>query len=90
MPIMELQLLKEAGLTNMQIIVAATKHGAEICSIDKKVGTVEVGKRADLLIVEGNPLLDLDCISNVKSVIKDGRIIVENETPGRIHTCTMN
>lgn len=78
MPILELQLLKEAGLTNMQIIVAATKHGAEICSIDKEVGTVELGKRADLLIIEGNPLLDLASISNVKSVLKDGRIIVEN------------
>jgi len=75
MPKMELQLLKEAGLTNMQIIVAATKHGAEICSIQNEVGTVELGKRADLLIVQGNPLVDLDCINNVRIVIKDGFIV---------------
>lgn len=78
MPRLELQLLREAGLTNMQIIVAATKHGAEICQIDKEVGTIEVGKKADLLIIEGNPLENIDYISNVKLVIKDGNIIIEN------------
>ncbi|MGI5997431.1 MAG: amidohydrolase family protein [Lutispora sp.] len=77
MPMLELQLLKEAGLTNMQIIVAATRHGAEICGIDKEVGTIEAGKRADMLIVEGNPLKNLECISNVKMVIKDGSVVVE-------------
>lgn len=77
MPKMEIQLLKEAGLTNMQIIVAATKNGAEICGIDKDVGTIEIGKKADLLIVKGNPLEDIDYISNVKIVIKDGFIIKE-------------
>jgi len=79
MPQTELYLLKEAGLTNMQIIVAATKHGAEICSIDKELGTVEVGKKADLLIIEGNPLEDLDCINHAKLVIKDG-VIVKNKS----------
>ncbi|MBH1942582.1 amidohydrolase family protein [Mobilitalea sibirica] len=78
MPKMELQLLKEAGLTSMEIIVASTKHGAEICAIDKEVGTVEVGKIADLLIVEGNPLEDIGYISNVKKVIKDGFVVLEN------------
>jgi imidazolonepropionase-like amidohydrolase len=81
MPKMELRLLKEAGLTNMQIIVAATKHGAEICSIDKDVGTVEVGKRADMLIINGNPLENLDSIDDVRFVIKDGQIVVEKKTP---------
>lgn len=78
MPIMELQLLKEAGLSNMQIIVAATKNGANICGIDKEVGTIEVGKRADLFIIDGNPLKDLNCIRNVRKVIKNGVIVVEN------------
>lgn len=74
----ELQLLKEAGLTNMQIIIAATKHAAEICSVNHEVGTIERGKIADLFIVEGNPLEDLECIYNVKMVIKEGCIVVEN------------
>jgi len=90
MPILELQLLKEAGLTNNQIIVAATKHGAEICSIGHEVGTVEVGKKADLLIIEGNPLENLEYISNVKMVIKDGVILVNNRDKifkGEEHIC---
>lgn len=78
MPTMELNLLKETGLSNMQIIVSATKNGAEICGIDNEVGTIEVGKKADLFVVEGNPLHDINCIRNVKKVIKDGVIIVEN------------
>jgi len=75
MPRLELQLLQEAGLSNAQIIVAATKHGAEICGIDREVGTVEIGKRADLLIVKGNPLEDLEALTRVRYVIKDGRIV---------------
>jgi imidazolonepropionase-like amidohydrolase len=78
MPLMELQLLLEAGLTEMQIITAATKNGAEVCGISDKVGTIEAGKRADILIVKGNPLEDLQNIRNVAFVIKDGNKIVDN------------
>lgn len=77
MPKMELKLLKEAGLSNMQIIVAATKNGSIVCGLDKEIGTIETGKRADILIVEGNPLENLDNISKVRMVIKEGHIIVE-------------
>lgn len=83
MPKMELQLLKEAGLTNMQIIAAATKHAAEICSINHEVGTVERGKIADLIIVEGNPLEDLDCIYNIKMVMKEGCMAAGNMNDGK-------
>ncbi len=77
MPKFELQLLKEAGLTNMQIIIAATRNGAIVCGLDKEIGTIESGKRADLLLVEGNPLENIEYIYNVRMVIKDGCIIVE-------------
>lgn len=62
----------------MKIIATVTGHGAEISGIDKEVGTIEAGKKADLLIVEENPLKDLDYISNVKFVIKNGFVVVEN------------
>lgn len=61
----------------MEIILAATKHGAEICGIEKEVGTIEVGKKADIFIVEGNPLENLHDVENVRFVIKDGVIVVE-------------
>lgn len=78
MPLTELQLLLQTGLTQMQIIIAATKHGAEVCSIADEVGTIEVGKRADILIIKGNPLEDLTNIKNVVFVIKDGNKVVDN------------
>ncbi len=78
MPKLELQLLKEAGLTNMQIIIAATKNGAIVCGLDNEIGTIESGKRADLLLIEGNPLENIEYIYNVRMVIKDGCIIVES------------
>ena len=77
MPLLELQLLREAGLTNMQIIIAATKNGSIVCGLDKEIGTIESGKKADLLIVEGNPLEDLECIRHVRMVFKGGDILVE-------------
>ena len=76
MPRLELELLKEAGLSNMDIIVAATKNGAIVCGLEKEIGTIETGKRADLLIVDGNPINNLEALNNVKMVLKDGNIIV--------------
>jgi len=76
MPLNEIELLQQCGLTPMEIIVAATKHGAEVCNASNDIGTVEVGKRADLIILEGNPLSDINCIRNISMVIKDGDIVV--------------
>lgn len=69
MPSIEMELMREAGLTPMQIIVAATKHGAHVCGLDAEVGTVEPGKIADILVVDGDPLADLN-------VLKNNRILV--------------
>lgn len=60
----------------MDIIVAATKNGAIVCGLEKEIGTIETGKRADLLIVDGNPINNLEALNNVKMVLKDGNIIV--------------
>lgn len=55
----ELELLREAGLHPLEVIRAATLHGAELCGLADEVGSIEVGKRADLLLVPGNPLRNL-------------------------------
>lgn len=82
MPIKEiLSLQQEAGMTPMQIIVAATLQAARVCRLDKELGTLERGKRADLLVVEGNPLEDLRTLTKIRLVIHDGVIIQENESP---------
>ena len=70
--IREIELLGEAGMSPMQAIVAATQTPAEMLSLDDELGTIAVGKRADVLIVEGNPLADLDSLRDVLWTIQDG------------------
>jgi imidazolonepropionase-like amidohydrolase len=75
MPIMELEAMQEAGMTPMQIIVAATKNAAEVCRLDKALGTIEFDKQADILVVRGNPLENLRALLDVERVIHAGTVI---------------
>lgn len=75
MPIHEIRLMQEAGMTAMQILVAATKHSAGVCKLGNQLGTIEPGKIADLLIVNGNPLDDLESLLDVQMVIHNGELI---------------
>jgi imidazolonepropionase-like amidohydrolase len=75
MPMREIQLMKEAGMTAKQIIIAGTKHTAFVCNLEKELGTIEPGKIADIIILADNPLVDLESLLNVQMVIHDGKII---------------
>ena len=75
MPITEIRLMAEAGMTPMQIIVAGTKHAAHVCDLEDELGTIEPCKIADILVVNGNPLEDLESLLNVQMVIHNGEII---------------
>ena len=77
MPITEITLMREAGMSPMQIIVASTLHAAEVCQLDDDLGTLETGKIADVLVVDGNPLEDLQVLLNVQWVLRDGVIVRE-------------
>ena len=73
----ELQCLVEAGMTPMQALVAATGWAAEACGLGKEVGTVQRGKFADLVVVDGDPLRDITILqekSRIKLVMKEGKI----------------
>ena len=68
-------LVKFGGLSPMQAIVAGTATAAELCGVDASLGTVEPGKLADLVVVHGDPLTDIDSVgdaANILLVIKDG------------------
>ena len=67
-------LVKDAGFTPINAIIAATLHGAEILHIDNKYGTVAPNKIADLLVLDKNPLENIINIKSVYLVIKGGRI----------------
>src|SRR5208282_6674253 len=65
----EIELYVEAGFTPMEAIQAATIVPARVMKRDGDLGTIEPGKRADLILVDGNPLENIHNIRNVKTVI---------------------
>jgi imidazolonepropionase-like amidohydrolase len=74
-----LELLVRAGLSPMDALVAATKRGAEAMRMEKDLGTLEKGKFADLVVVDGNPLEDikiLQSLEKISLVMKDGQIVI--------------
>lgn len=80
MPIKEiLSMQQEAGMTPMQIIEAATRDAARVCRLENELGTLQPGRRADLFVVEGNPLEDLKTLTKIRLVIHDGVIIREEQ-----------
>ncbi len=73
----ELLRMVEGGMTPMQAIVATTKTAAECTRIAHLTGTLEVGKRADLLAVDGDPLADVAILQDkerLSLIVKDGQI----------------
>ena len=73
----ELMELVECGLTPLEAIIAATRTNAEAFGMHKDLGTLEPGKRADLIVVSGDPLADISVLydpDNINVVIKDGRV----------------
>ena len=68
-------MVTEAGLTPMQAIMASTKNTAEAFRLKDKLGTIEPGKLADLIIVNEDPLLDIRNLQKLDQVIKDGKVI---------------
>jgi len=75
----ELRAMQEAGLTTAQVLTAATLGGARVMGRERELGSVEAGKRADLLLLEADPLADLGALEKAHSVVKDGRIYAPEE-----------
>ncbi len=75
--ITEMYALNKAGMTNMEVLSAATKNGAEMLKIDDITGTLEAGKFADLLVIDGNPAEDMKAIStdNMEVIMKEGTFV---------------
>jgi predicted amidohydrolase YtcJ len=72
----EMQFLQGAGMTPMQLLTAATRSGAIMANVGDEVGTIEVGKIADIIVVGGDPLADLRALNNVSTVIQGGAVVV--------------
>jgi Amidohydrolase family len=68
----EIELLVQAGFTPVEAIKIATLNGAQYLGRDKQIGSIAVGKNADLVVVRGDPSTKIDDIENVVLVFKDG------------------
>src|SRR6266540_3833264 len=75
----ELELLAECGLTPMEVIAATARNNAEFFRASDRLGTIEPGKLADLIVIDGDPMKDMQALRRVERVMLNGRWI----TPAR-------
>ncbi len=82
----ELALMVQGGMSPMDAVVATTRSAAQLLGLDGELGTLEVGKMADLILVLGNPLDDIKILQDpdrVAVVMQDGRVL-KNRVPERL------
>lgn len=71
---LEFGLMAEAGMKNEDILRSATIEAATLLRLDDRLGTIEAGKLADIVAVEGNPMEDIRAMTRVVFVMKDGKV----------------
>lgn len=78
----ELESFHRIGFTKAEALVAATKNNAEILHMGDRLGTIEPGKLADIIVVDGNPDEDFNALRNVRTAFVNGRLMLQD---GRIY-----
>ncbi|MCH9040164.1 MAG: amidohydrolase family protein [Chloroflexi bacterium] len=68
-------MVERMGITPMEAIVCSTKTSAECLGLEADIGTLAVGKSADVVMVTGNPVEDITAMHNVDSIIKQGQVV---------------
>lgn len=76
---LELTLLVQGGLTPLEAIRSATLDAARCLGVEHELGSIEVGKRADLLLVRGDPSTDIDALTRIEYVVIGGRVYRRDE-----------
>jgi imidazolonepropionase-like amidohydrolase len=71
----EIALMVTHGMSPAAALLAATRNGARALGMDRDLGTVEKGKKADLLVVDGDPTHDIDALRKVRLVMQDGQVV---------------
>jgi hypothetical protein len=86
----EMELLQESGLSPYEVLWTATVGPAKFLGKVDEFGTIAVGKRADLLLIQGNPLEDISCLKVIKGVMVRGRWLPESELNRMIQTISID
>jgi imidazolonepropionase-like amidohydrolase len=76
-----MEALQAIGAEPMEILIAATRNGAAAYDLEDRLGTVESGKLADLLVLDADPLADIANLRKIRHVIKGGRVIDRDALP---------
>ncbi len=71
----DIRILHDRGLSSMNAIKAATSRAAALLGVDASVGSITVGRQADCILVDGDPLADLAALGHVSLVMQQGRIV---------------
>jgi imidazolonepropionase-like amidohydrolase len=70
---LEMELMVQAGLTPLQAITVSTRNAAKAIKIDNQYGTIEKGKKADLIVLDGDPVKDTKNTRKINTVWKNGK-----------------
>ncbi|MFB8003712.1 amidohydrolase family protein [Nocardia sp. NPDC056000] len=73
-----IMMVHDQGIPAADALVAVTRTNAELLGYADTIGTVEAGKRADLLIIDGDPIADITALANIHQVLRDGVVVVDN------------
>jgi imidazolonepropionase-like amidohydrolase len=80
---LELELMVIAGMSSMEAIMVATKASSILLGLDQEIGTIEEGKKGDVLVLDGNLLDDITVLQDdarIETIIRNGRILKEKAT----------
>ena len=75
----ELKAMQKSGMSNWKIIQASTINGAKVFDKENELGTIEIGKKANLVLLDANPIEDLNNLTKINTIINKGVIFKPNE-----------
>jgi imidazolonepropionase-like amidohydrolase len=77
----EYEILQRVGFTNLEVLRCATINGAKILRLDDRIGSLDTGKYADMVVLDKNPLEDIKALRNPRLVFKQGDLMFAATNP---------